>query len=59
MDELLQKIMDDLKFARDGLQQAHIKANSVEALLVYDMIGEIAKLQNNVERLYNARQIPV
>lgn len=58
MDELLQKIMDDLCFARDNLRDAHGKASAVEALLLWDMIGKANDLLVSVERLYNARQLP-
>ena len=54
MNEDLTKATHSMMFAVGALQDALRQANSVEAILLIDMIATAVQLQNRIEQLANA-----
>ena len=56
MHEDLTKATHSMMFAVGALQDALRQSNSVEAILLIDMIATAAQLQNRIEQLANAKE---
>ena len=56
MEETLQKLVHDMGFACEGLQEALKKASSVEGLVILPLIGRASELRRDVEALLQAYQ---
>ena len=54
MEETLQKLVHDMGFACEGLQEALKKASSVEGLVILPLIGRASELRRDVEALLDA-----
>lgn len=54
MEEYLTKIIHDLEFAREGLQEAGRQATSTEHIIIMSLIEKVAVLQNDTNALLNA-----
>lgn len=57
MKEAIERTIQDLGFAAEGLNEALGKANNVEAIIVLDIIGAVAETRRKAEALLNAHMI--
>ena len=57
MEEHLLKVLHDLDFAREELQEANHAATATEHLLIMQLIEGIAKTRNDTNALLNAHII--
>ena len=57
MDELLQKIINDLDFVKDDLRHANSQGTAIESLVILPLIKQATELRIGVNSLINARTI--
>ena len=57
MDELLQKIINDLDFVQDDLRHANSQGTAIESLVILPLIKRATELRMGVNNLIDARTI--
>jgi len=53
MQEQMTKILHDVNFLFDDIREAHTASNELLSILLYDLIEDVAKLRNRIERIDN------